>query len=560
MLVIASAAQDASNETVVYSTVIINYHGDRTPLILPIQNMLTSLGAKQLESAGSFFRQRYIAAPQGNQESNTLIDGIRNDLDNTQVNILSTLEQYAVASAQAFMQGLYPPTNISSRLTIDNTFDLSNGTVIEAPLGGYQYPQIYTTSLDDPASIYVAGDTNCLTHDYAASVYAQSQESLGIKSATQDFYTSFQAKILNGVFPSSRISYDEAYHIYDYMNYGYVHNKTIRGDVSSDDLARARGLADQQMHAFHGNTSDNSSVNGNSIQNIAGQTMASVILSLFDLNIENQGATSKISVVFGDFQPLLAFAALAQLPKVNTDFYGMPNYGSSMVFEMYGNKRNGTGLSSLDDLYVRFFFRNGTNASSPLSFYPLFGGSDTQRLSLDDFVQEMQKLATPSVHDWCFTCQSESAFCAAYHNISVVNVSESGPPTAVAKRPAIAGIIGAVIGLAIGGIILAALMVLGGVRFHRSKAQRRSELGGFKAGEKLASDPDLPRGPSVAGASIVKNGEERVGSWELRENAKAKDMVAGGSFDPSSIQNSSYEEDDLGLHHSNQPVKIDERV
>ena len=542
-LSLLDALSSSSNKTI-YSSIIYSYYGDRTPLALPIQNMLTPLGAQQLESAGSFFRQRYLEIPQGAEEADTTINGILNhNLDNSQVLIMSTPDQYVVASAQAFVQGLYPPFTGATSV-------FSNGTVIQAPLGGYQYPQILTVGPQDPNSIYIAGDAYCLAYDQGIANYKNSSESLQVKTDTQDFYSGFQSNILDGVIENA--SFDSAYLIFDYLNYGYTHNKTVRDKLSDNDLAMARGLADQKIHAINGNASADTSSSGSSVQTIAGQTLAAQIAEILIINAENAGAVNKLNLLFGSFQPMVAFAALAQLPKANTDFYGLPDYGSSMVIEMYSDQDNsGLVFPDLDKLYIRFLFRNGTDTSSSLHAYPLFGGGDTQILSFQDFLENVTSFAIPSVNDWCLTCQSNSGFCATYLTF---NSDGGGDPTASSgaatkpMKPAVAGIIGAVICLVTTCIILALFMLVGGVRFHRSKAKRRSELGGFKAGEKLPSDQDLPRGEVVAGASIVKNDNERVKSWELEDRDMAKD------------RRPSYERDDVGLHLSLQPTKIDERV
>ena len=537
-------AVSGETKKVVYSSVVYSYNGDRTPLVLPRQDILTPLGARQLESAGTFFRQRYLAIPQGANEVNTTINGIFNDrLDNSQVFIMSIPDQYAVASAQAFMQGFSPPT-------FDATSVLSNGTVAPAPLGGYQYPQIITVGSQDPNSIYVAGDRNCLEYDEAKADYAKSPESLQMRLATQDFYTGFRSDILDGVIENP--SYDSAYLIFDYLNYGYTHNKTIREKLSDNDLARARGLADQQIHAISGNTSTDASSSRESIQTIAGQTLAAAIAGLLADNIDSNGALGKINLLFGSFQPMVAFAALAQLPKINPDFHGVPDYGSSMVIEMYSDKSNGDVVyPDPNDLYIRFLFRNGTDPSSTLHTYPLFGGSDTQLLSLHDFLGNMSSFAISSTGYWCLACQSDSDFCATYLNSSSDGNVQSSPSSGGVTntmKPAVAGVIGAAVCLAIIAITIALFMVVGGVRLHRSKAKRRSELGGFKAGEKLPSDQDLPRGQCIVGASIIKNEDNRVKSWELKE----RDMVEG--------RRPSYDEDELGNQHSIQPTKADERV
>lgn len=552
-------SQGEGNETI-WASVVYSNHGDRTPLVLPVQNVLTPLGAQQLYSAGSFFRQRYLAAPAGGQDANYSIDGILHDAFGiTQTFIKSTLSDYVVASAEAFMQGLYPPLQNNS----DPYSTLADGSNITSPLGGYQYTQLFTASPADPNVIYIAGSSNCQRYDESVADYSNSQESRQTNSSTMEFYAKFQSDIFAGVFPESQVNYDNAYLLFDYLNYGNIHNSTINKTLSSTDLARARGLADQWLQAVDGNTSETFS-----IETIAGQTLAAEIVGLLTLNIESKGELGKLNLLFGTFDPMISFAALTQLPKTNTQFYGMPEDGSSMVFELYSENHNSSaGYPDTSELLVRFLFRNGTDSSSALITYPLFGRSETQTLSLNDFMTQSQNIALASIGDWCNACQSYSytVFCAAFVGVDFTNSSgpnaDSAPVAAKnTMKPAVAGVIGAVIALVGAGIIFAIAMLVGGVRLHFSKARRRSELGGFKAGEKLASDQDLPHGLTGVGASVIKKDDERISSWELGEQSNTKEMNTGGFHKQDPIHRPSFEADHLEPHQSVEPTKIEERV
>ena len=547
----------------IWSSVIYNFYGERTPLILPSQSVLTPLGAQQLYSVGSFFRNRYVA-PETN-ESTLAIHGLAKDeLDDTQTSVMSTLDEFIVASAQAFMQGLYPPFNVSSRTLLNPMSILANGSIIDFPLGGYQYPQVYTASLLDPDSIYVAGNVNCPSYDAAAMGYVGSQESTIMRSATTDFYNNLVSTIFNGIFADSMVNYDEAYMTYDYLNYEYIHNQTVRKQLPDADLLRAKALADQWIYATNGKTSATGS--DTHIQTISGQTMAAQAIGLLIDNVETKGTASKLNMLFGSFEPMVAFASLAHLPQANTDFYSIPDYGSSMVFELFSSGSDNTSkYPDINDLMVRFLFRNGTESKSNLEVYNLFGRNDTQGpLSLQDFLTAMHNVTLPSVGDWCNTCQSRnvSIFCASYDNSTSSSVSGSSLMQTSHRSsvsPAIAGIIGAVVTLSLVGVTLALAMLVGGVRFYRFKTKGRSELGGFKAGEKLASDPDLPAANGV-GATIVGKESGRVGSWELREHNHGKGTDIGGSAMSKSTVRLSLEADDHEFSHSLQPTEIDERV
>ena len=79
---------------------------------------------------GSFLRETYL-----NPASPSYIQGIETDvadIDQIFVRADAGGGNAILDSAYALLQGLYPPTS-------ESTSTLANGTVVEAPLGGYQY-------------------------------------------------------------------------------------------------------------------------------------------------------------------------------------------------------------------------------------------------------------------------------------------------------------------------------------------------------------------------------------------------------------------------------------
>lgn len=110
----------------VWSSVVVTRNGDSIPLISSNPTVLTPLGAQQLYSAGALFRDRYL-------NGNSTIPSIsKSEIDNTQTFALSLLAEYVESSAQAFMQGLYPP---DPNTIISSLSRLANGTTISPPLG-----------------------------------------------------------------------------------------------------------------------------------------------------------------------------------------------------------------------------------------------------------------------------------------------------------------------------------------------------------------------------------------------------------------------------------------
>lgn len=132
-------ANAVSNTETIWSSVVITRNGDSIPLISDQLITLTPLGAQQLFSAGAFFRDRYIAPTNISAYGDYIINGISTySIDNTQTFSLSTQDEYVIASAQAFIQGLYPPLNhsfASEDPIITSVSLLANGTNTAFPLG-----------------------------------------------------------------------------------------------------------------------------------------------------------------------------------------------------------------------------------------------------------------------------------------------------------------------------------------------------------------------------------------------------------------------------------------
>ena len=567
--VLPSVAQSVLREQI-WSTVIYTRYGDRTPYVLPTAYTLTPLGATQMHSAGNKFRDRYLGIP---ENGNTVIQGISPiQLDNDQVSVISLRDQFVVASAQAFMQGLYPPLRASSNNTfINGQSQLANGSNVVSPLDGYQYPQIETVSPFDFSSIWLMGTDNCPIYSASQREYFDSVAYEGLLEKNQDFYSSLQPALLNGVFVNTSVNYLNAYLIFDYLNYGSVHNSSFSDNLSFSDLTKAKLLADNWIWAVYGNTSASGLTVGDQIRAIAGRTLANRIVQALYANINTSGLYDKMTLLFGGLEPIVSFAALSGLAsEENSQFFGIPEYGSSMVFELFSRTENGTDVyPSIADLYVRFFFQNGTDDNSEPVAYPLFGnGPSGINMPLNDFVIAMQDFMILSPAGWCKTCASFSVFCPAFQGDR--DDDDTEPGKSESRRglmPVVAGVIGAAVTLAVIGLVLAAVVLFGGVRLYRQRTKKRSELNGFKGGEKLASDQDLSIPKGGAGASVAAagtapvRGHERVGSWELGDQKKAEEaQVTDFQSRNPSVRRPSFEQDDLHVNPYAQAVTPNDRV
>jgi hypothetical protein len=157
----SAAAQVANNGQITWGSVVYTFHGEKIPDLAFNGYELTSLGANQLLNAGSVIRSRYVSPPINGTEITVgePINGLSEyALDNTQISITSTEDEYVVGSALAFMQGLYPPRNA---FIMDSVTHLSNSTWLQYPLDGYQYPNIGTASSLDYNYIWYVLRTCC---------------------------------------------------------------------------------------------------------------------------------------------------------------------------------------------------------------------------------------------------------------------------------------------------------------------------------------------------------------------------------------------------------------
>ncbi|KAI1624462.1 acid phosphatase [Exophiala viscosa] len=571
-LFLTAASQTALREQVL-STFIYTRYGDRTPLVLSTSPALTPLGAQQLFEAGSKVRDRYVTPGEGGDGETTTIYGISAyQLLYDQLSVLSTTDQYIAASAQAFVQGLYPPLQTSSNWTyIAGQSTLANGTNIVAPLNGYQYPQISTLSSNDLNSIWVNGMDNCPSYTASTQEYYATSNYQEILSNNADFYASLEPQFLNGIFSNASVGYYDAIEIYDYLKYAYLHNSTVAESLSAVDLTRAEILAADLVFALNANVTASGSTDGDHIRAVAGRTLATRLLEAFNTNINNQGTSDQMTLLFGSFEPMVAFAALANIvSEQNAAFYDVPEPGSSFIFEMLSMQDGETtSYPNMSDIYIRFLYQNGTDDFASLVEYPLFGLSPSASpISFLDFAAGLEKFLMYDVADWCTACASFSVFCPAFLDSNTTYSPTTGTVSSGHTRLSlvVAGVIGAVVTLAVAALLLSAVMILGGVRLHRVHTKRRSDLGGFKGGEKLASDRDLSIPKGGAGATVVENGEplsphghERVGSWEMGDPAKAEE-AKGRVLNPGALRRPSFEDDNLSINSHASPTNPHDHV
>jgi hypothetical protein len=298
--------------------------------------------------------------------------------------------------------------------------------------------------------------------------------------------------MLNRTFSSSQINFKNAYTIFDYLNVGSIHNSSAefpsKNLLTSDVFHQLLDLANIHEWNLAYNASE-------PVRAIAGATLAGQALTALNdtVNAKTYSSSPKLNVQFGAYNTFMSYFGLAQLPNSGgSHFLGMPDYASSMIWELVTNSSSLPPSES--DISVRFYYHNGTSASSSdPTEYPLFGKS-SPLVSWSDFVSETSKFAVTSQTQWCQACGNTTGTCAGTSTSS----SSSGSPSSSSSpssgsesgmSAAVGGVIGAMVTL---GVILgleALILVVGGLRLTKKRTGTGAAAGvasaeSARAGEK----------------------------------------------------------------------------
>jgi hypothetical protein len=356
---------------------------------------------------------------------------------------------------------------------------LTNGTTESNPLDGYQYVLVNGITANAPDAIWIKGDQFCPAMTNASKAYYQSSEFLTRQTQLQSFYDKF-TPLLTGIFPQSAIGYQSAFGIFDYLNVGYVHNKTIFSNITSEDLFQLRTLADNQELALVYNASSPNT-------SIGGKTLSGAILTALNSTATGTNTKLKVSYYAASYSVFQAFWGISGLLQASPDFYGLPEYASTMSFEL----RRPVNSNGLNDLFVRYGFRNGSLPSAELVTFPMFGRSAVDAdMPWNIFMEAMSKQSITSQKDWCNACVSSNlTFCAAYTSKSsgsagTNSIDDSGSCPSVS--PVAAGFIGAGVTIA----VIAVIELVGALMWFRRR--RSNTLAKEKSlGSEVASDRSI---------------------------------------------------------------------
>lgn len=183
---------------------VFHRHGDRTAKSWP-PTVFTALGADQVYTSGTWFRNRYIAS----NSTNTIHEIASDIVSLSQLGITAPSDNVLQSSAVVFTQGLYPPAGTQADQ------ELADGTSTQAPLNGYQYIPVNvvasaSSSSGAEDSEWLQGSSGCANAVASSNKYLQSSEYLALLNKTGAFYQNL-LPVYNTTFDSSTATFKNAY-------------------------------------------------------------------------------------------------------------------------------------------------------------------------------------------------------------------------------------------------------------------------------------------------------------------------------------------------------------
>lgn len=180
---------------------LVTRHGDRTSKEAP-PTSLTPLGIQEAYDTGAYFRDRYVDST----DNDTEIAGISvNAVKLGQIAPTAPAGDNVLQnSAQAFLQGLYPP--------IAQVETLRNGEKIQTPINLQLIP-VQATNQAGPIlenTVWLQGASGCTNAVTSSSGYTSSAEYLSLLDSTSDFYKRLDP-IISGAYSGDDQSFKNAY-------------------------------------------------------------------------------------------------------------------------------------------------------------------------------------------------------------------------------------------------------------------------------------------------------------------------------------------------------------
>lgn len=459
LLALASlAAIQLSSAETILGAYIFHRHGDRTAKSTPPAS-LTDLGYSEVHAHGSYYNSRYV-----DNSSAAHIFGLGSEVVKlSQLAVSSPSDNVLQNSAAGWLQGLYPPAGGAANQT------LRNGTVVEPPLNGFQLIPVSITSTGSgsESSQWLQGSTDCQNAEVSSNNFFNSDIFKSYQSSSLDLYQSL-SPVVNATFTEDELNFKNAYTIWDLLNVALIHNSTesnaALANVNTTTMHELFLLANIHEYNLAYNSTD-------TVRAISGAVLAGQALQALNETITGNGK-SKLNVQFGAYATFFSYFGLAGVATGNANFTGIPDYASSMAWELVTNATVSDGaFPPTSDISVRFLFNNGSSSTSyDLNAYPLFGGSSLE-VPWDDFVTQTQKFAITGQEQWCGVCGNTDSVCASNSTTSSGSSTATGTTSSKGSgiSNAVAGVIGAMVTL---GVILgleALVLLAGGLRLVRKK-------------------------------------------------------------------------------------------
>lgn len=237
--------------------------------------------------------------------------------------------------------------------------------------------------------------------------------------------------------------------------------------------------------------------------------LAAQVVQYLNSTLTSAGSANQFGIQFGAYASFQALFGLMNMTVTSSalnqttadDFWGIPDYASTMIWELYSNSTgasgNGTVVSSAytntADLFVRFLFHNGTTYSydEPNAF-PMFGYSSVS-MPWNTFLTNMNAISIGTTAAWCNICgASSSTICTtstattSSNSTTTSSGSSSTSTTAAASSTstssskshisnAVAGVIGAMVTLAVILGLEAIFLLVGGYKLISKRRLNTAE-------------------------------------------------------------------------------------
>lgn len=213
--------------------------------------------------------------------------------------------------------------------------------------------------------------------------------------------------------------------------------------------------------------------------------LAGGILNQLDA-VVSKSAKIKFSLLAGSYDTFMSFFGLTNLHAASGNFMGLPEYASTMAFELFTTGDDEPfPANPEDDLRVRFLFRNGTNEFEDLNVYPLWDETRSEDYSYGEFRSHLGESAITDVGEWCSVCNADNYICrmeAAQSSAEENELRSKAPGLSNAAAGGIGAAVTAVVSVAIGALAVVLLRCK-----SRRQAARAQSMEG-KRDDSSASD------------------------------------------------------------------------